>query len=161
MSCARWRKHKAQLEASATQRAEAVVEMSPRRSGAGENPPVVARLGDFRRAQGGQLGSVKARVAGELQALSLREGDFVKAGQVVARVDVHRLAVACAPAQQQAESAKAQVDIAKRTFDNNRTLVDAGFHFQMGARFIDRHPRRGRSQLPRGAGRGGRGRQGA
>ena len=30
---------------------------------------------------------VKARVAGELQGLTLREGDFVKAGQLIARID--------------------------------------------------------------------------
>lgn len=70
---------------------------------------------------------VKARVAGELQGLSVREGDFVKAGQIVARVDPTEFQARVRQAQQQAESAKAQVDIAKRNFDNNRSLVDQGF----------------------------------
>jgi len=70
---------------------------------------------------------VKARVAGELQGLTVREGDFVKAGQVVARVDATEYQARVRQAQQQAESAKGQVDIAKRSFDNNRSLVDQGF----------------------------------
>ncbi|APW42046.1 efflux RND transporter periplasmic adaptor subunit [Rhodoferax saidenbachensis] len=70
---------------------------------------------------------VKARVAGELQGLTVREGDFVKAGQVVARVDATESQARVRQAQQQAESAKAQVDIAKRAFDNNRSLVEQGF----------------------------------
>lgn len=70
---------------------------------------------------------VKARVAGELQGLTVREGDFVKAGQIVARVDPTEFQARVRQAQQQAESAKAQVDIAKRNFDNNRSLVDQGF----------------------------------
>jgi RND family efflux transporter MFP subunit len=70
---------------------------------------------------------IKARVAGELQGLSVREGDYVKAGQVIARVDSTESQARVRQAQQQAESAKAQVDIAKRSFDNNRSLVDQGF----------------------------------
>lgn len=70
---------------------------------------------------------VKARVAGELQGLTLREGDFVKAGQIIARVESTEFQARVRQAQQQAESAKAQVDIAKRSFDNNRSLVDQGF----------------------------------
>ena len=70
---------------------------------------------------------IKARVAGELQDLSVREGDFVKAGQVIARIDATEFKARVRQAQQQAESAKAQVDIAKRSFDNNRSLVDQGF----------------------------------
>ena len=34
---------------------------------------------------------IKARVAGELQGLSVREGDFVKAGQIIARIDASEL----------------------------------------------------------------------
>ena len=70
---------------------------------------------------------VKARVSGELQDLLVREGDYVKAGQVIARVDSTEYQARLRQAQQQAQSAKAQVDIAQRTYDNNRSLVDQGF----------------------------------
>ena len=70
---------------------------------------------------------VKARVAGELQGLTVREGDSVKAGQIIATVDSAEYAARVRQAQQQAESAKAQVDIARRSFDNNQSLVTQGF----------------------------------
>jgi multidrug efflux system membrane fusion protein len=70
---------------------------------------------------------VKARVAGELQGLSVREGDFVKAGQVVARVDASEYQARVTQAQQQADAAKAQIDIVQRQFDNNQALVNQGF----------------------------------
>ncbi|MHB8948531.1 MAG: efflux RND transporter periplasmic adaptor subunit [Rhodoferax sp.] len=70
---------------------------------------------------------VKARVPGELQGLSVREGDAVKAGQIIARVDATEYNARVQQAQQQAQAAKAQVDIARRNFDNNRSLVQQGF----------------------------------
>ncbi len=70
---------------------------------------------------------IKARVAGELQGLTVREGDLVKAGQVVARVDATEYASRVRQAQEQADSARAQIDIAQRQFDNNRALVQQGF----------------------------------
>ena len=70
---------------------------------------------------------VKARVPGELQGLVVREGDFVKVGDVIARIDATESQARVKQAQQQAESARAQVDIAKRSSDNNRSLVDKGF----------------------------------
>jgi RND family efflux transporter MFP subunit len=70
---------------------------------------------------------VKAKAAGELQDLTVREGDVVKAGQVIARVDSTESQARVRQAQQQAEAAKAQVDIAKRSFDNNSSLVNQGF----------------------------------
>jgi len=70
---------------------------------------------------------IKSRVAGEITELKLREGDSVKAGQVVARIDPSEYQRRLRQAEQQAEAAKAQVDIAKRQYDNNKSLVDKGF----------------------------------
>lgn len=70
---------------------------------------------------------VKARVAGELQGLTVREGDAVKAGQIIARVDSSEYAARVRQAQETADAAKAQIDIAQRSFDNNKALVDQGF----------------------------------
>ena len=70
---------------------------------------------------------VKARVAGELQGLTVREGDFVKAGQIIARIDVSEYAARVRQAQQLASSAKAQTDVAQRQYDNNQALVNEGF----------------------------------
>ena len=70
---------------------------------------------------------IKARVAGELQGLTVREGDAVKAGQVVARIDPTETQARVKQAQEQADSAKAQIDIAQRQYNNNKSLVDQGF----------------------------------
>ena len=70
---------------------------------------------------------VKARVPGELQGLTVREGDTVEAGQVIARVESTEYADRVRQAQQQADAAKAQVEIAQRQVDNNAALVRQGF----------------------------------
>ncbi len=70
---------------------------------------------------------VKARVAGELQAFSLREGDSVKAGQIVGRIDPTEYERRLRQALEQAQAAQAQVDIARKQYDNNNALVQQGF----------------------------------
>jgi RND family efflux transporter MFP subunit len=74
-----------------------------------------------------QSAIVKARVAGELQELNVREGDRVQAGQVIARIEPSEYQARVRQTQQQADAAKAQVDIAQRQFDNNQALVNQGF----------------------------------
>lgn len=70
---------------------------------------------------------VKARVPGELRGLLVREGDAVIAGQILANVDPTESDARVRQARQQSAAAKAQVDIAQRSFDNNRALVAQGF----------------------------------
>jgi len=70
---------------------------------------------------------LKARAAGELQGLVLREGDRVRAGDIVARIDPTEAQARLRQAQQQADAARAQVDINQRQLNNNKALVDQGF----------------------------------
>lgn len=74
-----------------------------------------------------QSAMVKARVVGELLELTVREGDVVKAGQVIARIDPTEYQARERQAKQQADAAWAQVDIAQKQYDNNKALVDQGF----------------------------------
>lgn len=74
-----------------------------------------------------QSAMVKARVVGELLDLVVREGDMVKAGQVIARIDPTEYQARERQAKQQADAALAQVEIAQKQFDNNKALVDQGF----------------------------------
>ena len=70
---------------------------------------------------------LKTRVAGELQGLKVREGEAVKAGQLLAQIDPTEYRARLQQAQQQADAARAQVDITQRQLDNNRALVAQNF----------------------------------
>jgi RND family efflux transporter MFP subunit len=74
-----------------------------------------------------QSAMLKARVVGELMDLTVREGDWVKAGQVIARIDPTEYQARERQAKQQSDATWAQVDIAQKQLDNNKALVDQGF----------------------------------
>lgn len=70
---------------------------------------------------------VKAKVAGELSGLQVREGDAVQAGQVLGRIDTTEYQARTQQAAHQAQAAAAQVAIAQRQLANNQALVAQGF----------------------------------
>jgi RND family efflux transporter MFP subunit len=70
---------------------------------------------------------IKARVAGEVKDITAREGDVVKAGDVLARIDPTEYQRRWQQADEQANAAKSQMEIAQRQWDNNKALVEQGF----------------------------------
>ncbi len=70
---------------------------------------------------------IKAKVAGELKEVTVREGDRVNAGQVLARIDPVEYQQRWNQLKEQAAAAKSQLEIAQRQWDSNKALVDQGF----------------------------------
>lgn len=111
----------------AQQKVQAVVELGATDTARAARVELVSVLPISGPVKAVRSAVVKARVPGELMDLVVREGDSVKAGQVIARIDATESQARVRQALQQAESAKGQVDIARRSYDNNRSLVEQGF----------------------------------
>ena len=71
--------------------------------------------------------TVKAKVAGELVALTVREGESVKQGQVLARIDLTEVQAKVAARQADVEAAKAQLVWAGKNRGTQKALLDKAF----------------------------------
>ena len=71
--------------------------------------------------------SVKARVSGDIREVLVREGEAVKSGQVLVRMDTSEYQARLDQARGNLNAARAQLDIATKTRDNNLALLDKGF----------------------------------
>jgi membrane fusion protein (multidrug efflux system) len=71
--------------------------------------------------------AVKSRVAGEVVEVLVREGETVKAGQVVAKMDTREYQARFEQANGALQAARGQLDIATKARDNNKVLLGRGF----------------------------------
>lgn len=70
---------------------------------------------------------VKAKVGGEVREVLVREGEAVKAGQVLIRIDDTEYQARVAQAKGALLAAQGQLDIAVKARDNNQALLGKGF----------------------------------
>lgn len=70
---------------------------------------------------------VKARIAGEIREVLVREGEAVKAGQVLVRMDTREYQARADQARGSLHAAQGQLDIATKSRDNNKALLGKGF----------------------------------
>ena len=71
--------------------------------------------------------TVKAKVAGELVAVTVREGESVKQGQVLAKIDLTEVQARVAARQADVEAAKAQLVWAEKNRGQQKALLDKSF----------------------------------
>lgn len=71
--------------------------------------------------------AVKAKLAGEVREVLVREGETVQIGQVLVKMDTTDYESRLTQARGSLAAAQAQLDIAKQARDNNKTLLDRTF----------------------------------
>ncbi|HET9735825.1 MAG TPA: efflux RND transporter periplasmic adaptor subunit [Burkholderiales bacterium] len=83
--------------------------------------PLTGSLAPFAEA------TVKAKVAGELVAVTVREGETVKQGQVLARIDQTEVQARVAARRADVGAARAQLDWAAKNRASQKALLEKGF----------------------------------
>jgi membrane fusion protein, multidrug efflux system len=71
--------------------------------------------------------TVKARVAGELVAVTVREGESVKQGQVLARIDLTEVQARVAAREADMQAARAQLVWAEKNRNQQKALLEKAF----------------------------------
>jgi len=71
--------------------------------------------------------TVKAKVAGDVREVLVREGEAVKAGQVLVRMDASDYQARLVQARGALDAARGQLDIATKARDSNKALLAKGF----------------------------------
>ncbi|MCC7327030.1 MAG: efflux RND transporter periplasmic adaptor subunit [Burkholderiales bacterium] len=71
--------------------------------------------------------TVKSKVSGDVREITVREGDAVKEGQLLIKVDTADLDARLLERQGQLQSAKAQLALAEKTLATNRKLLQQNF----------------------------------
>lgn len=71
--------------------------------------------------------TMKAKVAAEVRSVMVREGEAVAAGQIVVKLDTGEYDARVSQARGNLNNARAQLEIATKTRDNNLALVEKGF----------------------------------
>ncbi len=117
----------AQETAATAKRASASIELAPSDTVLAKTITLTNGLPISGSIKAANAVIVKAKVAGELHGLSVREGDFVREGQLLATIDATEFLARQKQAQKTAEAAKAQMDIAQKNFSNSQSLVEQGF----------------------------------
>ena len=116
----------AQIAASVT-RAAPAIELAPGDVATAVQAELTRTLDISGSLKAVQSALVKARVAAEVHDIAVREGDRVRAGQLLGHLDATEYVWKLRQAEHQAASAQSQLDIAERTSKNNQALVDQGF----------------------------------
>lgn len=118
---------KAAAQAPAAPAVAAAIELAPADLATARQAELVTQLQVSGGLKAAQTAMVKAKVAAELKTLSVREGDRVQAGQLIGQLDSTEFTWRLRQAEDQAAAAQAQLDVAQRTLDNNKSLVSQGF----------------------------------
>lgn len=71
--------------------------------------------------------AVKAKVSGEIMQVLVREGEPVRAGQVIVRIDPTEYEAKVAQARGQMLASRGQFENSRQTWERNRNLVGRGF----------------------------------